>query len=95
MSPISEIDAIKTIDDALSGLQDPVARDRVLQWAWDKFSSKQKPEALKNDKQQVVGRSRQAKKTKTTKKRKTASKSKFTPSIVKELNLNPSRLSER
>jgi hypothetical protein len=40
---ISEIDALKAVDTALSGVDDPTARERVLSWAWKKFVSTHTP----------------------------------------------------
>lgn len=90
MSPISEIDAIKTIDDALSELQDPAVRDRVLQWAWDKFASKEKFQMHQVDMKPLKKEAKQTRKPKSAKKSKNASKSNSGPTIIKELNLNPS-----
>lgn len=39
MSNISEIDAIKNIDESLRKLEDDDARDRVLKWAYEKYYS--------------------------------------------------------
>lgn len=92
MSPISEIDAIKNLDETLSQLDDSSTRDRVLQWAWDKFASKAKLQTAQVDSQQG-GHTKKSKKTrtaKTTPKGKTSSKSKSTPTIAKDLNLSPS-----
>lgn len=86
MSSISEIDAITTLDNVLSQLQDPSARDRVLKWAWDKFSTKPipSPEILAAD-----GRGSQAKRTaRTAKQAKAPAKPKPSISIVKDLNLS-------
>lgn len=40
MSPVNEVKTITAIETALSRLDDAGARDRILKWAWDKFSSK-------------------------------------------------------
>lgn len=39
MAVVSELDAMKLIDDSLSGISDPPTRDRILKWAWAKFAS--------------------------------------------------------
>lgn len=39
MPEVSELDAMKSIDVALSGIADPPTRARILKWAWDKFSN--------------------------------------------------------
>jgi hypothetical protein len=91
MSPISEIDAIKNLDETLSQLDDPATRDRVLQWAWDKFVSKSKHQTPQVDSEQG-GHTRKNKKvrtTKTTKRAKSSSKNKSTAYIIKDLNLTP------
>ena len=92
MSPISEIEAIKNLDDTLSDLQDPATRDRVLQWAWDKFASKTKPQTSQIELEQG-GHAKKNKKTKISKaakKTKSSSKNKSVPTLIKDLNLNPS-----
>jgi hypothetical protein len=92
MSPISEIEAIKNLDDTLSDLQDPATRDRVLQWAWDKFASKAKPQTPQiaveqggDNKKSKTTKAKVAKKTKTSSKNKSS-----TPTLIKDLNLNAS-----
>lgn len=60
MRKISEIDALKAVDDALSGLDDPTARERVLSWAWKKFVSTHTPAAA----DETDGRAHPAKRTK-------------------------------
>jgi len=79
MSPISEIDAITSLENTLSQLEDPEARDRVLKWASEKFSSR--PLLLTDSIEKKVKPSR--------KKKKTKSATKLSFSIVKDLNLNP------
>ena len=88
MTAISEVDALKAVDDALSKLDDPSARERVLSWAWKKFASAQgaAPPSLHGDNQKA--------KTRPTKKkpvgaRKGKTKSKLTLSMNKDLNLKP------
>jgi hypothetical protein len=80
MSALTEIDAIKAIDGALAQLEDQGVRDRVLRWAWDKYS--QQPLPIPGG--QVAEPS---------KKRRSRSAGKKTPkpsaSIVKDLNLRP------
>ncbi len=34
----TELEVMKTIDKALSGVSAPAVRDRILRWAWAKFS---------------------------------------------------------
>ena len=88
----SEIDALKAIDDALSKIDDSKARDRILEWAFKKYSSSPLPPNLIED--DGDGDTRVTKK-KTAKKKKKAKKkgkgqSVTNLSIVKDLNLKPS-----
>lgn len=45
MGKLTEVDAIKAVDEALAGLEEEAARERVLTWAWEKFSSRKSPGA--------------------------------------------------
>ncbi len=89
MSPVSEIEAIAAFDSALSQLDDSAARDRVLKWAWDKFSSKPAPSAEPPHEAGKPIRVKSAKAKKVKAKTKSVSKSKSSLSIVKDLKLNP------
>lgn len=91
MTEISEIDAMKVIDDTLNQITDKEARDRILEWAWKKFCSKsdttlssgiipQTKPPQKQKKVKKVGGKKSGKK----------SKSSASFSIVKDLNLKPS-----
>ncbi|MCX6009353.1 MAG: hypothetical protein NTW48_04880 [Chloroflexi bacterium] len=80
MVEVSELDAIKAIDEALSGVSDPSTRLRILKWAWEKFSPT--PQAVPIDSGKEV-----SKKVGTS--RKKTSKPKPALSIVKDLNLKP------
>jgi len=75
------------IDEALAELQDQAAKDRILSWAWDKFSSRRgQPESQSpRPVRRKGGRSKPASSPKG-KPKPTASVS---PSIVKDLNLMP------
>lgn len=81
-SLVSEIDAIKIIDETLAKVDNQETRDRILNWAWDKYASpKSNPDVLiektiKNN-------------PKIPKKRKGGKKSNHTVSQVKDLNLKP------
>ena len=86
MPSISEIDAITTLDNILSELQDSSTRDRVLKWAWDKFATKPLPSLEPPTTASGSGRSPAKKKIKTAK---SPSKSRPKLSIVKDLNLSP------
>lgn len=85
MSPVSEIDAIVTLENTLSQLDDPSVRDRVLRWAWDKFASKPMPSVEGPD---DISKPARAKST-IKKNAKGSVKRKTSLSIVKDLNLNP------
>jgi hypothetical protein len=91
MAAISEIDALKAVDEALSGLEDAAARDRVLRWAWEKFCTKPIPKTLHEESEpdaepRKPRRKAGAKSTQA----KPKGKGKLSPSIVKDLNLKPS-----
>jgi len=86
VSPISEIDAIKALDETMAQLPDPQARNRVLKWAWDKYSTEPSP-APEEASARKLKKPRKAARTKT--KRATKAKSKGKPTIVKDLNLTP------
>lgn len=90
MGKVNEIDALKTIDEALSGLEDPHAQNRVLSWAWNKFSSEPRPSADDISKPGMprVGRKRSKKKPSNAKGR-SRGKSKASLSMVRDLNLKP------
>ena len=81
MTELSELDAIKSIGEALSGVSDPITRDRILKWAWDKFS--QTPSETPVDERANIVKKKAKKTTRKT------TKTKTTPSIVKNLNLKP------
>jgi hypothetical protein len=89
MPKITEIKAITTLDNVFSQLQDSVARDRVLKWAWDKFATKSLPslELSISDKKNVKQRTKEM--VKITRRAKSPSKARLRPSIVKDLNLSP------
>jgi hypothetical protein len=90
MGNMSEIDALKAIDHAFSGLEDPDARNRVLTWAWEKFSSKPAPNADDNkDPSVVVSKAKKSKKKVSGAKGKVKVNAKPSLAIVKDLNLRP------
>lgn len=78
MDEISEIDAIASIDKTLTQLSDLSARNRVLNWAWDKYSTVEKTAFVRQD---IPINEKRTKK-------KELGKTKISPSIVKDLNLN-------
>jgi hypothetical protein len=81
MSALTEIDAIKLLADALEQLDDQAARERVLRWAWAKFS--QQPLPMPGGQGTDASRKRPAR---SARKKKTTKPS---PSIVKDLDLRP------
>jgi hypothetical protein len=92
MATISEIDALKAVDETLSAVEDTTARDRVLRWAWEKFSTRPIPKAPQEEEEES-GTAPPKSKQKTgaqSAKAKPKGKAKLSPSIVKDLNLKPS-----
>lgn len=90
MGNVSEIDALKAIDDALSGLEDPDARNRVLSWAWKKFSSNPAPTADEDkEPSEIARKAKKSKKSVSGAKGKTKVKAKPSLTIVKDLNFKP------
>lgn len=92
MGNVSEIDALKAIDEALSGLADPDARNRVLGWAWKKFSSHATtPIDKDNEVPESSGKKKKSKRKASSAKGKGKGKAKVKPSLslVKDLNLKP------
>lgn len=87
MGNVSEIDALKAIDDALSEIKDADARNRVLAWAWKKFSSNPPPTA--NEDKNPSGITKKSKKRVSGAKGKAKVKTKPSLAIVKDLNLKP------
>ena len=88
MTNISEVDALKVIDDTLTKVEDKDARNRILEWAYKKFgSSLEMPTQSKEEVQKKS--STKTKKTKETGKKHGKNKSPTTLSIVKDLNLKP------
>ncbi len=82
---VSELDAMKAIDEALSGITDPPTRDRILKWAWAKFSPI--PPVPIDSSTETSPSINIPQKKKTSKK---IAKPKSTPTLVKDLNLKPS-----
>ncbi len=83
---MEEIAALKILDETLSKVQDKNARNRILLWAWKKYSTEVMPDGIES--KEIEKRKR--KKKQTTKKKGSKSKTKTErPSIVKELNLHP------
>jgi len=92
MGTISEIDALKAVDDALAKIEDADTRDRILDWAFKKYSSSPLSININEDDSiddAPVTKKKVAKK-KAKSKTKGKAKSATTLSIVKDLNLKPS-----
>jgi len=81
-----EVDALKAVDEALSGLEDGAAQERVLRWAWAKYCTKPSPNADEDHSTKPSVRDRKATKKKTGTK---SAKVKLKLSLVKDLNLKP------
>jgi hypothetical protein len=88
MGTISEIDALKAIDDSLSALDDLEARNRILEWACKKFSSKPVPPVAGEPTASAIGTVK-TKSKKVGSGAKSKSKAKPSLSMVKDLNLKP------
>ncbi len=90
MGKISEIDALKAVDDALSGLDDSTVRERVLSWAWKKFTATHTPAADETDGRAHTAKGTKRKATRSTKaKGKAKNKVKAPLSMARDLNLKP------
>lgn len=90
MEQVSEIDALKVIDETLSGLDNQDARNRVLAWAWDKFSSKPGPAADEDQEPtEAATRTKRPKKKTHGASAKGKRKAKRSLTMVKDLNLKP------
>jgi hypothetical protein len=90
MSKLSEADVIKSIDEQLTAIDDPAARQRILRWAAEKFASNTllttaPPISAASATQSTPAKSG---KRKTKKVGKTSTAGSL--SIVKDLNLKPS-----
>jgi hypothetical protein len=84
---MTEIEALKTIDEVLSALAENAARDRVLRWACGKYMVAA-PMASASHTQAAAGKTPQrARKSKNKSRPKASSAS--SPSIVTDLNLKP------
>jgi len=82
---MTEIDALTKIDKLLETVTDSAARDRILNWIWDKHASSPSP-------QQKVGESggkRKKKQGKKKQRKKKGTQRRSTLSIVKGLDLKP------
>ena len=92
MGKVSEVDAIKSVDDALSALEDAGARDRVLRWAWEKYATNPAPSKDSGEAEDATSESLGSRKKKSASKKGKTKKSRpkqSSLSIEKGLNLKP------
>jgi hypothetical protein len=90
MTDSLEIDVLRAVDEALSGLSDKAARERVLRWAWAKHTSKDAAPVEGNLASGLVDRKKTSpKKRASGKKIQPKAKGRSTASIVKDVNLEP------
>jgi len=82
---MTELEALKAIDDALAALLDVGARKRVLTWAWDKFLPNTAATPAAAD---AIG-AKNAKPKRLAKKKGVAQSKAQPVSLVKDLNLKP------
>ncbi len=85
MSSLNEIEVMKIIDDSLTKIEDAAVRNRILKWAWSKFSTDKQV----TDEEIKIRDIRPSKTVKKQKSKSSVKKQKNSPSIVKSLNLNP------
>jgi hypothetical protein len=90
---ISELDALRTLDDSLAALPDEAARARVLKWAWEKYApSHTKPmdAAAEEDTKTKKSRTRRKLRASASGGASAKPRTKQAPlSIVRDLNLRP------
>ena len=84
----NELDVMKLIDEKLSEIKDSNSRDRILKWAWSKFSSKPQINPIGDNKPEETTGKKKNKKTIKKSSKKLARK-KPTYTMVKTLNLRP------
>ncbi len=92
MGNLSEIDVLKAVDEALSELENPEARNRVLDWAWKKYSTKLGPSDIVDTETAVrstVTNKYKKKGSRAKGKTKGKVKIKSSLSMMKDLNLKP------
>src|ERR1700693_1487614 len=86
---MTEIDALKTIDEALASLEDNATRDRVLRWACQKYSVGAPPAVTGSDHTAVPNPPAKVPPAKPKGKSRAKAGSSASPSIVRDLNLKP------
>jgi hypothetical protein len=82
MDSDQELKALNEINSIFQKIEDQATRNRILNWAWDKYSSDTPPSSVVPNIQ-----NKQTPKNRTTKKKKKSNK--ISPTFVKDLNLNP------
>jgi len=85
MSSLSELEVMKIIDDSLSQIEDDSVKDRILKWAWSKYSKVNIPISEESSN----AHKKQKKVTKKHNPKSPSNKQKSSLSIVKNLNLSP------
>jgi hypothetical protein len=85
---MTEIDALKTIDDVLAGLDDAATRDRVLRWACQKYKVGALLPPIAEERF-TPGTSAGAPATKRKGRSRAKTNSGVSPAIVRDLNLKP------
>jgi hypothetical protein len=85
MSNSPEFTAIKAIDEALNTISDQKTRDRVLSWAWDKYSTKESITHSREEQQKSLPKTKPKRKSNKSKGKKKV----LSLSIIKDLNLKP------
>jgi hypothetical protein len=86
---MTEIEALKTIDDVLSGLGDSAACDRVLRWACQKYAVQSPPAAIGANQKSTPVASVRVLTAKSRGKSRAKTSPATSPSLVRDLNLNP------
>ena len=85
---MTELDALRTIDEALAGLEDGAMRDRVLRWACQKYAVGTPTPAI-GDQRVIRNRRANAPQAKAKGRPRAKASSGTSPSIVRDLNLKP------
>jgi hypothetical protein len=84
---MTEIEALKTVDEVLSGLTEDGARDRVLRWACEKYMARTTTLPSTAPQSPASNTAERARQTKSKSRTKTSSGP--SPTIVRDLNLKP------
>jgi len=86
MKEINELDVMQSIDKLLSDVSDPQMRDRILRWAWSKFSPTPSSLPISEESKTTQKKSNKSIKKKPGHK---SSKNKTMHTMIKNLNLRP------